>query len=103
MSYIPAVLRQQVINRAQSRCEYCQTPKAIVIEMEIDHIVPESAGGKTELDNLCLSCVTCNGSKLSSRIGVDPNTGEEILLFNPRLDRWSDHFDWSKDKAYVIG
>jgi hypothetical protein len=38
MARIPDVLRQQVIQRAGGRCEYCQTLRAIVVEMEIDHI-----------------------------------------------------------------
>jgi len=25
---------------------------------------------------------------------VDPNTGNEVLLFNPRRDDWSEHFAW---------
>ena len=52
MAPIPADLRQQVIERAGDRCEYCQAPLAIVVEMEIDHIVPESAGGPTELGSV---------------------------------------------------
>lgn len=37
--------------------EACQTQQVIVVSMEIDHIVPESAGGETTLANLCLACV----------------------------------------------
>lgn len=47
MASIPDDLRQRVIDRARGRCEYCQAPLAIVVEMEIDHIVPQSAGGPT--------------------------------------------------------
>jgi len=103
MVYIPAALRQQVIKRAKGRCEYCQTLKTIVIEMEIDPIIPESAGGKTELDNLCLSCVSCNGSKLDSQTGLDPDSGENVPLFNPRIQFWAEHFAWSADGTHVLG
>jgi hypothetical protein len=43
MAYLPRVLRQLVTERARGLCEYCQTAQAIVIEMEIDHIVPAAA------------------------------------------------------------
>ena len=65
MAYIVPSLRQEVIERAHGRCEYCLTSRAIVVEMEIDHVVPESAGGPTVTDNLCLTCVGCNGFKLA--------------------------------------
>jgi hypothetical protein len=71
--------------------------------MEIDHIVPESVGGETVLDNLCLACVGCNGFKLDSQTGTDPETEEETPLFNPRVQDWHDHFQWSDDGLQIIG
>ncbi len=41
MAYLSEKLRHQVIERARERCEYCQTPQVIVVEMEVDHITPE--------------------------------------------------------------
>lgn len=103
MAYIPERMRLQVIERARERCEYCQTQQVIVISMEIDHIIPTSAGGVTELNNLCYACISCNGSKLDSQVGLDPNTDEEVLLFNPRLQLWKEHFRWSQDGLRLIG
>ena len=103
MTYIPDRIREQVIDRARERCEYCQTQQVIVISMEIDHIIPESAGGSTELDNLCYACISCNGSKLDSQVGVDPNTNEEVPLFNPRLQSWTEQFRWSDDGLRLVG
>lgn len=103
MAAIPDRLRQQVIARAGARCEYCLAPLAIVVEMEIDHIVPESAGGPTELDNLCVTCVGCNGFKLAFQVAEDPQTGEMAPLFNPRRQVWRDHFTWSDDGTEMIG
>ena len=54
MAYISQALRQLVIERASGLCEYCHTAQAIVIEMEIDHIVPEAAGGVTEASRLAI-------------------------------------------------
>lgn len=103
MAHIPDKLRQQVIKRANARCEYCQTQEIIVVAMEIDHIVPLSAGGQTLLDNLCLSCVGCNGFKLHYQTGTDPETDQEVTLFNPRSQNWRDHFQWSENGLEIVG
>ncbi|HZS88228.1 MAG TPA: HNH endonuclease [Chloroflexota bacterium] len=103
MAYIAPTLRREVIERAGARCEYCLTAQAIVVEMEIDHVIPESAGGSTTADNLCLTCVGCNAFKLAYQTGHDPETGEETALFNPRRDRWEEHFRWSEDGTHLLG
>ncbi len=103
MVHIPAGLRQQVIERAGGRCEYCQTPRAIVIEMAVDHIVPVAAGGETTIDNLCLACISCNARKLDFQEAVDPESGETALLFNPRTQRWEAHFRWEEDGVRLVG
>jgi hypothetical protein len=56
------------------------------------HILAEKHGGKTTTDNLALSCTLCNRRKGSDISSVDPETGEVVPLFNPRTQRWSDHF-----------
>lgn len=103
MTPIPDELRQQVIERANGRCEYCQAPLVIVVEMEIDHIIPQSAGGQTNLDNLCLACVGCNGYKLAFQTAEDPDTREVVPLFNPRTQHWKDHFTWVDNGTLVVG
>jgi len=47
MTRISEALRNTVIHRANGLCEYCQTAQIIVVTMEVDHIVPEVAGGLT--------------------------------------------------------
>ena len=103
MAHIPAALRDQVIFRAHGRCEYCQTPQAIVIEMQIDHIVPESADGLTHLNNLCLACISCNQYKGDHQTGTDPQTNSDVLIFNPRIQRWSGHFAWEITGTILLG
>lgn len=103
MTRVSGRMRRQVTSRARGRCEYCQTQQAIVVSMEIDHILPESAGGKTTLSNLCLACIGCNGFKLDHQSGFDAQTGQETPLFNPRTQNWHEHFAWSADSALVIG
>ena len=60
----------------------------------IEHITPQAAGGSDDLDNLALACPGCNLKK-SDRVTVtDPDTRQQVPLFNPRADIWSDHFAW---------
>jgi hypothetical protein len=61
----------------------------------IDHIISEKHGGLTTTDNLALSCTLCNGYKGSDLSSVDPETGAIVMLFQPRHERWSDHFHLS--------
>jgi hypothetical protein len=103
MAYISNALRQSVAARAQGLCEYCQTAQTIVVEMELDHIVPEAAGGATEADNLCLACISCNTFKSAYQTGIDPQTDGEVRLFNPREQQWDEHFRWSEDGSQIIG
>jgi HNH endonuclease len=59
---------------------------------EIDHIISEKHGGTTAEHNLAYSCLLCNRNKGSDISSVVPGTRELIRLFNPRIDRWADHF-----------
>ena len=63
-TYIPLVLRDRVIKRAQGCCEYCRSPGQYSPEVfEIEHILPLSVGGETTLSNLALACPACNRYK----------------------------------------
>jgi hypothetical protein len=90
--------------RAGYRCEYCRTPEqAVGYRLEIDHIIPRSAGGADTVDNLALACVQCNRAKGSRTWVRDPRSGRLIPLFNPRLQRWEDHFRWSVTYRSIFG
>jgi len=54
--------------------------------------MPQSLGGSDEADNLALACHCCNERHYNFTSGIDPQTQEEIPLFNPRQQQWSDHF-----------
>ena len=59
-----ASLRYQVLLRDNSRCTRCgATPQTHGVSLHVDHIVPVSRGGKTELDNLQTLCEPCNLGK----------------------------------------
>jgi hypothetical protein len=95
-------LRQLVIERAQGRCEYCLIHQDFSIYThEIDHIIAVKHGGQTLLENLALSCLPCNRHKGSDFATLDPNNGEIIRLFNPRLQVWDEHF--TLKNAEIIG
>lgn len=75
--------------RAGERCEYCLIPESMTFALhEIDHIIAEKHGGRTEEENLGLSCALCNGFKGSDLTSIDPETGAIVPLFHPRRDAW---------------
>jgi hypothetical protein len=101
---ISVAIRNAVRRRANRRCEHCQIPdEAQVGPFHCDHCVPHSRGGRASADNLAWACPRCNGSKLAMTEAPDPHTGQVVPLFNPRADRWLDHFEWSHDFLTIIG
>jgi hypothetical protein len=65
--------------------------------------MPQSLGGSDEPDNLALACHRCNERHYNFTSGIDPQTQEEIPLFNPRQQQWPDHFIWTKDGTKILG
>ena len=65
---------------------------ALLAGCEVDHIISRKHGGLAELANLALSCARCNRAKGSDVGSVSDSTGAFVRLFNPRTDRWEDHF-----------
>lgn len=103
-SYIPAELRQQIAAEARFRCGYCLSAQHIMgIRLHIEHIIPQALGGPTIASNLWLACPLCNAYKGTQTHAVDPATGEQAALFNPRLQNWPEHFSWSDDGTEIIG
>ena len=102
--HVPRELRRLVVERARNRCEYCRYPALYSPQsLSIDHIVPRRAGGVTSEHNLALSCQGCNGHKAAGTSAIDPVTGSTVALFNPRRERWRDHFTWSEDFLEMAG
>lgn len=88
---------QRVRERACFRCEYCRAPENVAgYAFHMEHILPRCDGGKEVLANIALSCMNCNRAKWHHTMGVDPESLIEVRLFNPRKDRWSDHFTVEK-------
>jgi hypothetical protein len=70
---------------------------------EFEHIIPRSTGGRTEFENLCLSCPTCNRYKANCTASLDPITQQDVALFHPHRNDWADHFAWNDDATAIIG
>ncbi|MBD2194815.1 MULTISPECIES: HNH endonuclease [Calothrix] len=92
-TYISAALRRLVCDRANHACEYCLIPEiAVLVPHEVDHVIAEKHGGQTDETNLALACTICNKYKGSDLTSIDPSNGEIVRLYQPRHDRWYDHF-----------
>ena len=87
-------LRRLVRTRAGDRCEYCGLRQEAdpFFRFHIEHVIARQHGGPTEAENLALSCHHCNLHKGPNLSGIDPETGATVALFNPRVQRWEEHF-----------
>lgn len=92
-TYVHAELRRTVTLQARYLCEYCLIHTDDTYwGCQIDHIISEKHGGATEADNLAHACTFCNRNK-GSDVGSITRLGRQFVrFFNPRVDRWSDHF-----------
>lgn len=102
MGMIPAHLQRVVARRARGRCEYCGlSQEGQEARFHVDHVVPVVRGGATVEGNLALACVSCSLRKAARQHALDPQTGMEATLFNPRVDSWGEHFRW--DGVRIFG
>lgn len=79
--------RKQILRRDNHTCAYCGKPGST-----IDHIHPQSRGGKNTWDNLITACQKCNNIK-------DDRTPQEAgmkLKFEPRVPRYSEIYAWGR-------
>ena len=100
---IPAALRRVVLERAGNRCEYCQLSQAgQEATFHIDQVVPVAAGGPTIESNLALACVSCSLREGSALTAENPETGQRVPIFNPRVQRWAEYFRWQGSRLIGI-
>lgn len=103
-AFSPKTVRERVAASARYRCGYCQTQQDVIgMPLHIEHIIPEAAGGSSEIENLWLACPLCNNYKGAQTHAPDPASGERVPLFNPRTHAWHEHFRWSDDNVEIIG
>ena len=110
-------VRLAVRLRARNACEYCLLPT--IGRFEVDHIIPakswaDYAAGRlhgvrpsverialNHVVNFAWACPFCNlskGQELQRRIGR-----RLYRLFDPRVDRWSDHFRFVHGYLFIVG
>lgn len=79
--------RLNIYARDGDTCQYCsrQLPRS---ELNLDHVLPRSQGGKTSWENVVCSCVPCNLRKG----GRTPEQAGMRLLRNPVRPRWTPLF-----------
>jgi len=111
------LVRLAVRLRASDACEYCLLPT--FNRFQIDHIVPPTRWieyisgriqgvaptpgrrGANHLDNYAWCCPFCNAAKsrqVSRRVGR-----HSYRLFDPRHDRWTDHFGFIHQYLFIVG
>jgi len=87
-------VRHFVRRRAGACCEYCRFHEndLPLWPFHLDHIVAAQHFGTSDPDNLAWACQRCNLCKGANLTAVDPDSAQIVRLFNPRADRWADHF-----------
>jgi hypothetical protein len=96
--------RKSVAKQAKYCCEYCRSQEKYAMQsFSTEHIIPRSKGGKTVKSNLAYSCQGCNAHKYNKIEEYDKVTGKIAPIFNPRKQRWIEHFKWSNDFSLIIG
>ncbi len=76
--------RANVFARDNHTCQYCMRQMKR-IDLNLDHVVPKSRGGRTSWENVVTSCVPCNLRK-SART---PDEAAMRLLRPPARPKWS--------------
>lgn len=67
---VPNEIREEVLKRDNFTCQYCGR-KGEGVELEIDHIIPMTRGGKTDIRNLITACKECNRAKHNKLLSAD--------------------------------
>ncbi|MBW4441148.1 MAG: HNH endonuclease [Plectolyngbya sp. WJT66-NPBG17] len=95
--------RQSVRDRAKFLCEYCHSPeRSSSVVFTLDHLIPQSLGGSDEFDNLALACRRCNERRYNFTTEIDPQTQQEVALYNLRQQLWADHLIWTADALKIL-
>jgi hypothetical protein len=64
---------------------------------------PNRSAGTDEAGNLALACPTCNYYKSNHLLGLDEDGMAGRPLFNPRKDRWEEHFEFDAAAFHLRG
>lgn len=99
--------RVNVYARDDFRCQYCGDRFSFG-ELSYDHVVPRSAGGRTDWDNIVTCCRPCNARKADRTCDESgmwprrrPVRPKALPLTGPRFDRSSSPPEWEPFLAMV--
>lgn len=96
--------KRAVRERAEYLCEYCHSPERLsASRFTIDHITPKSLSGSDDLENLALACRRCNERRYNFVASIDPESQATVPIFNPRLQKWGEHFTWVDQGILIKG
>jgi len=75
--------RNNVFERDKNTCQYCARvfPRE---QLNLDHVIPRDAGGKTTWENIVCSCIKCNSRK-ANRL---PHAASMRLIRKPVRPKW---------------
>lgn len=76
--------RHNIFVRDDHTCQYCGK-RFSRQNLNLDHVIPRSRGGKTNWENVVASCIACNFKKG----GRTPTEALMRLIRQPRRPRWS--------------
>ena len=86
--------RTNIFSRDQFTCQYCgiSPPRS---DLNLDHVVPRTQGGRTTWENVVCCCVSCNRNKG----GRTPRQAGLRLRRQPARPRWSPVMSVSASKV----
>jgi len=84
--------RKNIMLRDKYTCQYCNDKHAPA-KLNIDHVIPRAAGGKSEWENLVTSCVKCNSKK-------DCKTPKQAGMTLRKMPKKPDFFVFTLHRKY---
>ncbi|MFQ5834566.1 MAG: HNH endonuclease, partial [bacterium] len=86
--------RKNIYKRDENICQYCGK-KFKPQDLNLDHVVPLSRGGKDSWDNVVCSCVSCNLRKGNRTLAE----AEMSLIRTPKRPHWRSFVKYSLDNV----
>lgn len=73
--------KHNIFKRDENKCVYCGSTK----DLNIDHVIPKSKGGRDTWKNLVTSCRSCNSIKADNIIDPRDVNGKELKIYQPHF------------------
>jgi hypothetical protein len=99
-SIIPRELRRLIWHRDGGRCQICGAGR---VQVQLDHIVPWSAGGADSSSNLRLLCAPCNKTRSNYRTAGDAPAIPITRACDPCIRRWVLRYGYTRFGCIIPG